>query len=420
MICYDAGSAGHASTQPRMTRQTIAVPVAQRHPGTVLLPILGALAALGAVAIDMYLPALPAIAEGLETTPAATQLTLSAFFVGFGLGQLIYGPLADRFGRRLPLLVGLGIYLLASIGCALSTGIEQLIAWRFVQALGGCASAVIARAVVRDLYEADAVARVMSLVILIMTAAPLVAPLIGGYALVWLGWRAIFWLLAGFGLLCVLAVVLRLPETHPPERRRTVGAGHLLADYARLLRHRPSRGYILCGGFAFAGMFTYISATPFVYIEVFAVAPEHYGWLFGLNVVGVMLASYINSCFVVRLGTDRMLNIGVLIMAAAGLLLLLASTLDRLLALIPPLFFFVGMIGLVATNAAAGAMRRFPELAGTASGLFGAVQFAFGALAGGLAGLVYDGSAVPMALIIALCGLAAWACYRFLASANRP
>lgn len=402
-----------------MTRQSVSIPVAPRHPGVLLLPILGALAAIGAVAIDMYLPALPAIAAGLNATPAATQSTLGAFFVGFGLGQLIYGPLTDRFGRKAPLLGGLGVFLLASIGCALSTSIEQLIVWRFVQALGGCASAVIGRAVVRDLYEADAVARIMSLVILIMTAAPLVAPLIGGYTLVWLGWRAIFWVLTGFGLLCLLAVVLRLPETHPPERRRMVGAGRLLADYASLLRHRPTRGYLLCGGCAFAGMFTYISATPFVYIEVFAVAPEHYGWLFGLNVAGVMLASYLNSRFVVRLGTDRMLNIGVLIMAGAGLLLLLASTLDRLLALIPPLFLFVGMIGIVATNAAAGAMRRFPELAGTASGLFGAVQFALGALAGGLAGYVYDGSATPMSLIIAVCGLAAWACHRFLAREAR-
>lgn len=384
-----------------------------------LIGVLGALAAFGAISVDMYLPSLPSIADDLGVASGTAQFTLSSFFIGFGLGQLFYGPLSDRFGRRGPLLSGILLYMLASLGCAFSTSLGQLIGWRFVQAGGGCAGAVIARAIVRDLYSAEAMARVMSMIMLVIATAPLVAPLIGGYLLVWLGWRAIFWLLAGFGALCFVAAWSLVPETRPREFRSRLSPTRQLAGYAQLLRHRSTLGYMLCGGSAFAGMFAYISGTPFVYIELFDVEPQHYGWLFGLNVAGLMLVSFLNSRLVGRLGSGRLLGWGLLIQTGAGLALLAASRLEYLPALVVPLFFYVSMIGIVAANATAGALSHFPELAGTASALFGVFQFGLGALAGALVGWLYDGSPLPMAGVITACGVLALISYRVLARSGQ-
>ena len=280
--------------------------------------ILGALTAFGPLSVDMYLPALPTLADSFGTSPSQVQLTLSGFFVGFGLGQLVYGPLSDHWGRRPPLLAGIALYVGASLLCALSTRVTALIALRLVQGLGACAGPLIARAVVRDVYERDRAARMLSLMMLVMGAAPLVAPLLGGQLLLAFGWRSIFGVLAGFGVLCFLGAWLGLAETLDATRRSEASLIVRLGRYKALLRDRAYIGYSLSSGAAYAGMFAYFAGSPFVFIRLYRVPAERYGFLFALNVVGLMVCAAINSRLVLRVGADRLLRGGVVAVAAAG------------------------------------------------------------------------------------------------------
>ncbi len=381
-----------------------------------LILVLGALAAFGPMSVDMYLPSLPDIAAEFAAPTSSVQLTLSAFFLGFAAGQLVYGPLSDRFGRRPVLLAGIGLYVLTSAACALSAGIGFMIAARGLQALGGGAGTVVSRAIVRDLFAADRAAQVMSLMMLVMSVAPLVAPLLGGQLLYWLGWRAIFWVLAAFGAACLLAVARAIPETNPPQRRHPLPLAAVRGAYLRVLRHRQASGSILVGSLALAGMFAYISGTPFIYIEIFHVPPQLYGLLFGLNIVGMMGGAYLNSRLVTRLGSAFLLSLGTGIVCGAGLLLLaLAWTgTGGLLGIVVPLFFYVGALNLISANAIARTLQHFPHTAGTAAALFGAAQFTLGAVAGTLVGQLHNGTAVPMAAVIAACGVLSLAVERLL------
>jgi len=241
--------------------------------------------AFAPLAIDMYLPALPAIGRDLAAPPAAVQLSLSSFFLGFGIGQLVWGPLGDRFGRCGPIVAGIVLYIIGCVACALTADADHLVLWRFVQAFGACAAPVLARAMVRDLFPQDQAARMLSLMMLIMGIAPMVAPLLGGQVLVWSGWRMIFWGLAVFGLI-VLAGLYTIPESLHADKRRRIGFGDMVSGYFRLLGDRAFMAYTLSGAFFTGGMFTYIAATPFVYIEYFGISPQFYGFLFGINVVG--------------------------------------------------------------------------------------------------------------------------------------
>ncbi len=264
-----------------------------------LLLLLSALVAFGPLSIDMYLPSLPAIAADLGASDAQVQRSISGFLVGFCVGMLFYGPLSDRFGRRPVLLAGIALYLFSSLACALADSAGQLVLLRVLQALGGGAASVLARAMVRDLYPLGEAARMLALMHMVTMLAPLAAPLLGGYLMLWAGWRALFVVLALFAGLCLLAV-WRVAESHPPERRGGSLAQAFLA-YGRLLGDRRALGYVLCMGLAFAGMFAYISAAPFVFIEHFGVRAERFGWFFGLNILGVMLATWCSA----RLGTGR-------------------------------------------------------------------------------------------------------------------
>lgn len=386
-------------------------------PPSRLLLILAALAAFGPLSIDMYLPSLPTIGAELGAGTGQVQLTLSLFFIGAALGQLFYGPMSDRLGRRPLLLIGISLYVLSSAAAAMAGGIEALIAFRLLQALGGAAGTVIARAIIRDLVGGDAAARALSLLTLVMGTAPLAAPLIGGQVLIWLGWRAIFWLLAVFGLACLAAVLLAVPETNPPERRHRLSLGGMVAAYFRVLAHRRSFGCLLTAGMAFAGMFAYISGTPFVYIEVFGVPPQLYGFLFGLNILGIMSGAFLNSRLVLRFGRNRMLSVGVGMTAIAGLALLATalSGVAGLLGIVVPLFFYVGSLNLIAANAMARVLDTFSHFAGTAAALFGLCQFGLGAVAGALVGQLHDGTPVPMAAVIAVTGVSALAARHLLA-----
>jgi MFS transporter, DHA1 family, multidrug resistance protein len=383
-----------------------------------LVLVLGALTALTPMAVDMYLPSLPTLQRAFAAAAASVQFTLAAFFVGLALGQLLYGPLADRFGRKPPPYFGLGLFALASAGCALAPRIETLVALRFVQAAGGCAALVVPRAVVRDLFDAQTSARVFSLLMLVMGVAPILAPLAGGYVLAVGGWRAIFWVLAASSLACAAAVRL-LPETRP----RATGArfADALLGYAQLLGDRRFLGYALTGGLAMAGMFAYIAGSPFVFIELYGVPAERYGWLFGLNAAGLIAASQLNRLLLAGWRADAVLTWATRAGAGVSLILFAVAVIGGagLVGLLVPLFGFVATLGLTQPNALAGALAGHAERAGSASALYGTLQFSAATLAGSLVGILHDGSARPMAGVIAGCGVLALTAHRLLVARNR-
>jgi DHA1 family bicyclomycin/chloramphenicol resistance-like MFS transporter len=379
--------------------------------------ILGALTAFGPLSIDMYLPSFQAIARELAASAAQVQLTLAVFFGGLGLGQALYGPISDRYGRRRPLCAGLALFVLASAACALTRSIEGLVAWRFVQSIGGCAGVVIARAVVRDRFDDRESARVYSLLMLIMGLAPILAPLAGGQILVLFGWRAIFWALAAFGLICLAAALFALGESLPPERRAGGGSREALRVYGRLLRDRAFMRYNLSGALVISGMFAYIFGSPFVFMQIYGVRPERYGWLFGLNSLGLIAASQLNRALLARFAGGGILPRALVVTAAAGVALLAAASTGAggLPGLLLPLFVYISSLGFVLPNVLAAALAHQGRHAGSAAALLGTVQFGAGAVVGMLLGALGNGTAVPMAGLIAACGLSALAVYRLAA-----
>lgn len=372
-----------------------------------LLLILGALSAFAPFAIDMYLPSFPSLARSFATDIEHVQLSLAVYFAGLASGQLFYGPLADRFGRRLPLLIGIGLFCLASLGCALAPSLPWLIAARFVQALGGCAGMVIARAVVRDLCEPMAAARAFSQIMLVTGIAPIIAPFAGSLLLSTFGWQAIFVSLALFAAACGTAVALWLPESLPAHHPRPPLRG-ALRNYLQLLRDRTFIGHTLTGGIAMAGMFAYISGSPFVLIELYGVAPEHYGWVFGLNAAGFILLGQLNARLVVRQGPAFWLRRAVVAYAAAGLVLLLVGAFQpkALPVLMIPLFCAIALLGGIVPNASACALAGQGANAGSASALMGSLQFILAALASSSVGALHNGTVVPMCAVLALCAVA--------------
>lgn len=379
--------------------------------------MLGSLTALGPLSIDMYLPSFPAIARDLTASPAQVQLTLAVFFVALGIGQAFYGPLSDRFGRRRPLCFGLALYVLASAGCALARSIEALVAWRFAQALGGCAGMVIARAVVRDRFDEREAARFFSLLILVTGLAPILAPSIGGQILVFFSWRAIFWTLAGFALVGLITATFVLPESLPPERRTEGGVATALRVYARLLRDRAFMRYALSGALVISGMFAYIFGSPFVFMQIYGVRPERFGWIFGAIALGLISASQLNRVVLARVAGARILSHALVVTAAAGVILLVMAWtgVGGLAGLLGPLFVYIASLGFVLPNVIATALGPQGRNAGTASALLGTLQFGAGATVGALLGVLGDGTAVPMAGLIAACGLSALLVHRLAA-----
>lgn len=370
------------------------------HKGRFLL-LLGALVAFGPLAIDLYLPALPAIAAGLSASPEAAQASITVFLAGFAVGMLFYGPISDRYGRRAVMLSGIALFALASLGCLLADSAGDLILARGVQALGGGAASVLARAVVRDVYPPPEAIRKLSLMAMVTAIAPLIAPMIGSGLLAMLGWRGPFFALLIWGLLSFVVVWRHLPESLPPERRGQLHLIGAFAAYGRLLRDPLALGLLLAGGMSFAAMFAYITGSPFYFITLHGVSPTQYSLIFAANALGIFATNYLNSRLVRRLGAARMAGYGTLT-GAAGAGLLLASVLvaGGLWLDIVGLFVVVSMTGLLGANCVGLLMARYPHNAGAAAALFGSAQFGFGMWASAAVGYFHDHSGRPMAVAI--------------------
>ncbi len=385
-------------------------------PFPLLAAVLGLMSMFGAISIDMYLPALPALEGALQTSPAAVQLTLGAFLIGFGLAQLVYGPLSDTWGRRPITLGGIGLYLIGSILCATAETAQALILARLLQGIGASAGPVMARAMVRDLYSRDQSARMYSILMLLMGIAPMVAPMVGGQLLVYFDWRSIFWTLTGFGLICLTVALLLAPETLPPTRRSPGSLRAALRHYRDLLRARAFLGYCLSAGFIYGGMFAYISGTPHIYITVMGVSEQHFGLLFGVNVIGMMILSAVNSRIVMRVGADRMLTYGLLLSLFGACLRLITASFDLfgLPGIAVPLFVILASLGMVGANAMAGALAAYPHMAGAASALGGVMPFIVGLGVGVVLGLFHEASARPMAYLMFILMLMGFLLHRWL------
>ncbi len=374
-----------------------------------MIILLGIITAFAPLSIDLYLPALPLIETDLGVSPALVQQSLSLFFVGLAIGQLIYGPLADRYGRRAPLTVGVILYAAASLACALAPSIEWLLASRLVQGFGAAAGPVIARAIVRDIYSGRRAARVLSFVILVMTIAPLIAPVLGGWLSSGLGWRATFWALTLFAIGCLLMLLMALPETHARAKRADEPLSRLLTNYLPILRDPWAWAYLAAGGMAFAALFAYVTGSPFVYTQVFGVSQAHFGYFFALNVIGLLIGNLANGALVMRFGHRRMLSAGVGIMAIACLILLVMTQfgLTGQWMVTPVLFIALATVGVIAANTVAGLLDRHPDHAGAASALFGVAQFSLGAASASLVGIIPLDALFTMSLVMALAGTAA-------------
>jgi MFS transporter, DHA1 family, multidrug resistance protein len=376
--------------------------------------ILGAQTAMGPLAIDTYLPALPTITREFGTTASAVQLSLSVYFIGIALGQAVYGPLSDRYGRRSPLFAGLALFVVGSLGCALAPDIATLVAFRFVQALGGCAPLVIPRAIVRDLFDERDSVTMLSMLMLVMGLAPILAPLVGGQMLQYLGWRSIFWAYVVYGSILLVVVALGLEESLPVTRRTRQRMSAVLGTYGSLLTDWRYMGYVLAGGLTFGGLLAYIAGSPFIFIELFGISPQRFGFYFGTNAIGIIAASQVNRFLVHRFEPRQVLQ-GALWIGALSSIGLLAGGLTNyagLAGIVVPLWFFISMHGIVSPNTTALAMRPYGAVAGSASALLGTVQFMIGAGSGALIAALADGSARPFASVLAACGLGAFVLFR--------
>jgi len=367
-----------------------------------LILVLGSLIALGPLTIDTYLPALPAITDDLATSASTVQLTLTGTLVGLALGQLIIGPWADALGRKRPALAGIAVHVLASAGCALAPGVALLGAFRVLQGLGAAAGTVVAMAVVRDLFTGSDAARLISRLMLVMGAAPILAPTLGGIVLGVTSWRGVFVVLALFGVAIISVTARALPETLPVARRRNGGVLGTARDYGRLFTDRAYLGLILVAGLAMAAMFAYVAGSSFVFQEQYGLSEQQFGFVFGAGAIGLIGATQLNVRLLRRWTPSQILTTALAVGAAMGLLLLLfaATGFGGIAGILVPLWLVLAAAGLALPNAPALALSRHGEAAGTAAALLGAVQFGVGALAAPLVGVLGTG-AVPMAAVIA-------------------
>jgi DHA1 family bicyclomycin/chloramphenicol resistance-like MFS transporter len=366
--------------------------------------LLGALTAMGPLAIDMYLPSLPAIATGLKADPATAQTTVAAFLAGMAVGQPFYGPWSDRVGRRIPLILGAVIFIAGSIACAMATSIGFMLVARFVQALGACAGGVVSRAVIRDKFDHTETARMLSLMMLIMGLAPILAPILGSALLTFGGWRLNFWFMTAFGVAVGVAAVLRLQESRSEATALQASRENPLQSYAAVLRNRRLIGYALCGALNGATLFTYISSSPGLIMGTYGYSSAVYPWIFGLNALGVIGAGQVNRLLLRRATPDQVLLRAsvVAVVFGVGLLLAAVTGVGGQWTVLPLLFALLSSYGFMQGNTMAGALNVDPLRAGAISALMGTLSFATGAAAAALAAAFHDGSPRTMAIVMLL------------------
>jgi DHA1 family bicyclomycin/chloramphenicol resistance-like MFS transporter len=382
-----------------------------------LVILLGSLTAMGPVAIDMYLPSLPAIGVGLNASAGEAQATVSAFLAGMAVGQLFYGPASDRLGRRPPILVGTVIYVAASVACALAVSPAMLIGGRFIQALGACAGGVVSRAVVRDRFGHTETARMLSLLMLIMGLAPILAPLLGGALLGVGGWRLNFWFMAAFGVAVGLAGLFRLQESRSEETTAHAATETPTQAYLALMREPRLVGYALAGALNGATLFTYIASSPDLLIKTYGISPGAFGWVFGLNAVGIIGSNQVNRYLLRRRTPDQVLAKASVLAVGASVLLMAAAVtgIGERWSVLPLLLLLLSTYGFLQGNTMAGALNVDPRRAGAISALMGAVSFGTGAVASAAAGVLHDGTPRPMALVMMVALVGSALCLHLLA-----
>jgi len=377
--------------------------MSQSHNRYLIILILGALSTISPFAIDMYLPAFPQMAEALHTSTARISLSLASYFAGLAAGQLFYGPLLDRFGRKLPLYAGLGLFIAASMACLLARNVEWLIGWRFVQALGGCAAAVAAMAMVRDFFHARETAKIISLLILVISASPMLAPSIGVFVAVHLGWQWVFIVLSAFVLVMLAVTAWVLPEGHEPDRNISLRPGPILRNYWVVLNEPQFITYALSGAFAFSGLLVYVAGSPIVFMEVFHVSAQEFGGIFAGLSVGFIGANQINVFLLRKFSSEQIFRGAMLVQCPMALLLLVGTACGwfGLAATLVLLFICLSSLGLAYPNAAALALVPFDCNIGSASAMLGFLQIGVSGLASASIGFFDSHSMMPVALALA-------------------
>lgn len=368
-----------------------------------LILILGTLTALGPFSIDMYLPGFEAIALDLHTTSVKVGFSLSSYFIGISAGQLLYGPLLDRFGRKKPLYIGLTLYILASIGCITARTLDALVVLRFFQAIGSCAAAVASVAMVRDLFPVKDSAKVFSLLMLVVGASPMIAPTVGGYVTTAFGWQTVFIILAGMGILILLACIFFLPESYHPDVNMSLKPGPIIMNFLAVIREPQFYTYALTGALAFSGLFAYVSGSPVMFMDIFHLSKNAYGWIFAGLSVGFIGSSQLNSLVLRRYSSNQIIIVGLICQAITGIIFLIGTYLNwyGLPATIVMLFLFLCCLGFVNPNASALSIAPFKKNAGSAAALMGALQMSIGALASVGVSLFNTNTALPMVSIMA-------------------
>ena len=387
------------------------IPIASKV-NTLLFILLGAIAAMTPLAIDMYLPAMPNIAKDLAVAESAVQMTLSVYIGAFAVGQLIHGPLADSFGRKPVLLTGIFFFAIASVLSAMVNSIETLMIARGFQGFAGAAVAVIIQAIVRDMFDREDFTRVMSFVTLIMTIAPLVGPLLGGHISVWLGWRAIFVILTVIAILIGIAVLRKIPETLSEKNKQSLRFGVVARNYLSLFKDPVAMGLILCGAFSFSGMFAFLTAGSFVYIDVYGVKPDHFGYFFGFNIVAMMVMTSLNGRLVKKVGSHFMLRLGLAIQFLAGVGLFVSLLIGpEFWQLVLFIALYISTLSTIGSNASGLLLSHYSKMAGTASSLSGSLRFGISSLVGGLVAFFPASITLSMVAMMAFCAVASALCY---------
>lgn len=381
--------------------------------GTLLIIVLGLLTAMGPFSVDPYLPAFPEIVKSLGTDIAHVSYTLSSFFIGLAVGQLIYGPLLERYGRKRPIYIGLTIYAISTAGCALTQSIEGLIFFRFLQAIGSCAGLVSARTIVRDLFKGKKVAKVFSTLMMVVAVSPIIAPTVGGLLTTYFGWRSIFFSLFAVTLVMLLGAIFVVPHTKRPNPSYQLTLSSVFHNYLNILKHPSFFFYALTGSVAYAGLYAYISGSPHLYMELFGLNEQQYGWVFAFIATGLISSSQVNNLVLRKHSMEKTVQTAIFLQCIIGSSLLAVSILgiSNLFLSTALIFAFICCLGFIFPNCSALSMEPMGHTAGNASALMGAIQMSVGALASAFVGLMQNNTGIPMALIMSSCGFLALGLY---------